>query len=254
MTCHGTDCVLPSHHRKNTPCLLVFWQSFYLSSVYFYFITVFSYASNPSLLQPKEKRSSQCRVTQTLLIHPHSNREGYPRLVWCLELTRHRVPKALAYRSRECVLGEIRPSCFGNAGGGLSGSEWRKSSRKQRLTGREGAVHGTRYLLWNSWAPTPFCFWNTIVWYLVCPLPSAFFSFHFSPFHPLDLNVPVYIWKMVCPNSWVYVLFLWDIQQTFCHQLWYLKIHSFCVVLVCAICCFLKRAVNINKLFSSTLG
>lgn len=32
-------------------------------------------------------------------------------------------------------------------------------------------MDGRRYLLWNSRVPTPFCFWNTIVWYLDQPTP-----------------------------------------------------------------------------------
>lgn len=43
---------------------------------------------------------------------------------------------------------------------------------------------------------TPFCFWNTIVWYLVDP-PSAFIFFHFCLSFLLDLSVPIYIWNSV---------------------------------------------------------
>lgn len=199
MTCHGTDCVLPSHHRKHTPCLLVFWQSFYLSSVYFYNVTVFSYGSNPSLLQPNEKRSSQCRVTQTFPIHPHGNREGYPQPVWCLELTRHRVPKALAYRSRECVLGEIRPSRFGNTAGGLVGrNDIRAPENRDWQDGRERCTEpdiccGIPELRLRSVFGTQL----SGIWFALCPI-------HFSPsisalFTPWTVMFPFIFGKWFVP-------------------------------------------------------
>lgn len=73
---------------------------------------------------------------------------------------------SVAYGGRECVLGEIWPCCFGNAGGPpWVGNDVRAREQGELKEGRGGR----RYLLWNFWVPTPFCFWSTIVQYLPPP-------------------------------------------------------------------------------------
>lgn len=88
------------------------------------------------------------------------------------------------------------------------------------------------------------------------PHPTAFFSVHFCSFCPLDLSVPIYIWKIICPSSWVYVLSLLDTHRTptFCHQPWHLNWHLNMVLSVpyyriWSAFLFLTRAANINQLF-----
>lgn len=70
------------------------------------------------------------------------------------------------------------------------------------------------------------------------PNSTAFFSVHFCSFCPLDLSVPIYIRKIICPNSRVYVLSLLDTHQTptFCHQPRHVNTRSFRSVLSHLIC------------------
>lgn len=184
-----------SHAGGNTPCRLPFGLGASIPP-HIYFLTVWRCVSNPSLRQWKEEYS-QCHVTQTFPVHPHrnivplraqggesptcfvpgTNCAGSAMYSQACSLWKHSVCLCVCVFVHVglCVLKFVFDPAVLGMPGATTGREWRKSARAEGGKGEEGAAYGGGYLLWNSWVPTPFCFWNTIVWYLVDP-PSAFVS------------------------------------------------------------------------------